>query len=155
DGHVRVWDGVSGQHKAQGLAQAQGLAFAPDGRRLVVALKGKAVVWEPGRDQGVVPLEGGAVSGGRVAFCLGGTQVVLVPGEDLTRVWLCDAGTGKEKQRFNQEKDPIGAIAVSPDGRQIACAHHSNIWFLDAVTGKVLRMLTENPANWSQSLTAV
>jgi hypothetical protein len=117
-GAVRQLDGFDGR--------VHGLMFAPDGRTLlaqVVSDKNEAAArifdFPAGKQRFQIPGVWWATFAG--AFTPDSRQVLLMDKDRVLRRW--DAGDGKELGRYEPAFDnSIRAIAVAPDGKQLAGA---------------------------------
>jgi WD40 repeat protein len=108
-------------------SEVRGLAWSPDGRRLAVAddNKGSAVhVWDVESRR-----ELGRLSHSKVTAIAWGDGVIVSGGRDkIARLW--DANGLREIARF-EHPNPVLAVAVTADGKQIATSDESkavHIW---------------------------
>jgi WD40 repeat protein len=108
-----------------------GIAFSPDGRRLVSALhrgyhKGSEVfVWDARNGHELLALKGHRDQVTSVTFTLDGHRLASATAEGTVKIW--DADTGQELLALSGalgdapfSKDGQHALAFSPDGRQLA-----------------------------------
>lgn len=120
---VDIWDWEA-QELVQSLdTEAFGMAWSPDGDRLVTAdLRGTPQVWDLDAGEVVLRLVGHDVANNDVVWSPDGTRI-HTNGEDGTvRTW--DAASGEELQQFDFGMEGRIALALSPDGRWLAAAHN-------------------------------
>lgn len=154
---IRLWDAVTGKPVGQmpGLPDlALSVAFAPDGKALVVSCWGGLTgSWDPLTGRQLGPLQPPPKTfADRAEMLLGtaltadGQRAALVDAEGVLHVW--EPASGKEWCRIGQP--PVGndEAAFSPDGRLVAVKHRDNIirvW--DAETGKLRCSLPRHGEN--------
>jgi WD40 repeat protein len=126
--------------------RVQGLAFSPDGRRLVSGSEDQtAVVWDLSTGHKRVTFTGhisqpqspGITS---IAWSPNGRQIVSVGGEGVARVW--SPADGRELFVLRGHQARSAPIAFSPNGDRILTIDQDGgeaIW--DAATGRLLRTL--------------
>jgi WD40 repeat protein len=137
----------------QGHARAiRAVAFAPDGKRAVVAPDASRLkVWEVATGAAVADLAwaprrwAGWVS--TIAFTPDG-RWFLSCGDEGPRLW--DTGTLHEVRRF--EPCPVATLAasLSPDGRRLLTCHGDRLYLWDVASGKREKELT-SPAGAGSS----
>jgi WD40 repeat protein len=114
---VRLWDTASGKElrsvRGSGVAPRR-LAFSPDGRVLALASQDDLHLWEvtTGREL----WHYGYPTFFSVAFAPDGRT--LAAGRD-SMVRMCDVATGRELVPAPGQRDPIGFVRLSPDGRTV------------------------------------
>jgi hypothetical protein len=141
---VTLWDAATGKvvggplplpAPAAGRPSLCGLAFSPDGKRLLTAsLDGKARLWDlTNRRLAAAPLShpDGVLA---VAFSADGKSILTGCADGKARLW--DTATGQLRSTLPHSRE-VAAVAFSPDGSQVltGCADHmARLW--DAATGK-------------------
>jgi WD40 repeat protein len=123
DGCIELWD-ISKRRCIQSKtpepsAMLFGVAFSPDGARLVTrASGGRVFVWETAdcTPPLSIQLRGGL---GAAYFTPDGRRILVMDDNGLT-VW--DAHTGKSLFRGQEFGDSVYDIALSPNGEQLAVA---------------------------------
>jgi WD40 repeat protein len=139
DKSIRVWDAGTGEQDFTFFgydAQASSVAWSADGKYLVTGDGDNAVrVWSVDEGRCVSLLTGHTEWVTDVAFTPDGTRVVSVSGYkgkgDGIRVW--DWRAGVELHHFADVRGPIGAVKVSPDGRDAITGEHGGdirVWRL-------------------------
>jgi WD40 repeat protein len=133
-----VWEAAGGKQLLSLPAGfVRGVAFSPDGMRLVSAdQNGTVKVWEAASGKVLVSLTAGFVTG--VAFSPDGQRLVTcgrdpMTGPGMVRVW--DAATGKELLSLRAHAKQVNNVAFSPDGQRLATASSSEtvkVWQVDA-----------------------
>jgi eukaryotic-like serine/threonine-protein kinase len=120
-GEAKVWDAGTGAEIFTFASDAWGLlgvAYSPDGGRIVTGSWYKAKVWDARTGREILPL-GGKI--GPVAFSPDGKRILT--GGNIAKLW--DAATGREIfslkwQMRGQVKHPVVTnVAYSPDGRHL------------------------------------
>jgi WD40 repeat protein/tRNA A-37 threonylcarbamoyl transferase component Bud32 len=114
------WLETSGPHPvltlSNGGAGFWGVAFSPDGRRLITGSQdGRLTLWEADTGRELHTVRG--LSGGpslAVAFSPDGRWVISAGGDCAVRVW--DAATLEPAQTFRGHRGPIRCLAVSREG---------------------------------------
>jgi WD40 repeat protein/tRNA A-37 threonylcarbamoyl transferase component Bud32 len=123
-GTVKLWDTGGYQFLRTLTGHREGLrgvAFSPDGRRLVSAsLDRTAKVWDPATGTEVCRFTKHGEPVTAVAYHPGGRRVASGGRDRAVRIW--DAETGAEIQAFRGHKGWILAVAFSPDGGRLAAA---------------------------------
>ena len=136
---VKVWDAATGR-KLLTMTGHSGLvndlAFSPDGQRIASASL-ELIVWDATSGQQVLTVGPPRYTTFEsIAFSPDGRQIVSHDGESV-KFW--NAATGQEERTFT---GLVERLALSPDGRRIACAAQSGrLRILDASTGKELLKL--------------
>jgi RNA polymerase sigma factor (sigma-70 family) len=117
-----VWDLAGKQIRT--LARKHGsvgdLAFAPDGKTLVMATTRELRLWDVGAGREVGPLSGQQKTVYSVAWSPRGDVVAATGSEGELQLW--DPATGKKVRQFKAHGDWIGSIVFSPDGKRLASA---------------------------------
>lgn len=123
-------------------AEADSLAFSPDGARLTVGVRnGTAKVWDLASAKAVLTLRGhnGSVAG--VAFSPNGAQLATTSLDGTGWVW--DAGTGREAVTLAGQAGAVLSVVFGPDGSRLVTVSRDGAarpW--DARTGQEVLTLS-------------
>jgi RNA polymerase sigma factor (sigma-70 family) len=128
-------------------ARAECVAFSADGKRLLTAAGGVAVLWDAatGREVRRFGAPAAPKDDDPTALRLGETAAALSPDgravalayrqKDGVRVW--DVATGRDLRRLPGEENGAAGLAFSPDGKLLAsAAKDGQIALYDLATGK-------------------
>jgi WD40 repeat protein len=143
DGTVKIWDAVSGKEllttpSMQG--QLHGLAFSPDGSRLVTARDRTAVVWEAASLKELMSLSGHSDGVTSVVFSPDGKHLATASFDTKAKIW--DAASGKQIRTLSGHDRGLTAVTFSPDGKRLATASDDGsaiVW--ETASGKQLLRL--------------
>lgn len=93
--------------------------FSPDGKWLLAVGNGTARIWETatGRPASATFLCQPNVT--RPMFCMGGSRILAVSGEDSTMVRLLDVPTGIPASPALQHQAKVVSAIITPDGQQV------------------------------------
>jgi WD40 repeat protein/serine/threonine protein kinase len=139
DGRVaHVWDAITGELRAELLADASGapaLAFSADGRWMAITGGQDVGVFEAaGTWRQIMTVRGSRVR--RLAFDPEGAH--LVTGGASGEVAMWNVPRGDRFRNLRENGDPVDAVAVAPDGRSVAVGIRDGttmVW--DASTGEL------------------
>jgi WD40 repeat protein len=164
DRTLRLWDVISGKERLRLRAehQFQHPVFTPDGKRLVTFNTGGFIqIWDPvsGREIRRVGKFGKHKPYGVNAFVHApqGSLVALTAGNEI-QLW--DLATGMEVRKLKDVPKLKGytcwvvALALSPDGKQLASVNNEGtvrLW--DVATGKGL-LMPKSEHEWGSSTVA-
>jgi WD40 repeat protein len=122
------------------------VAFSPDGRFVVAGGRGgdapSISLWEAatGKRLGSFSEVRGVISSpgvvSSVAFSPNGRLILAASDDQTVKVW--DATSGQKVRSFKGRTLPIGAVALSPDGR-LALVGDANVHLWETASGKHLR----------------
>jgi WD40 repeat protein/serine/threonine protein kinase len=143
DDRCRLWNAAEATlvAKLPGRATMHGLAFTPDGARIICCANEAIRVIDAGSGKEIRahPVPGGFV------FCCGVSRDsrLLVTGGDYpdnaVRVWDLEAGTLLATMRGHQNK--VSSVAFSPDGRRVVSASQDQTLRVWEVGGKRVAIL--------------
>src|SRR5262249_34212764 len=127
DGSVRVWDADGGRPLvtlAGHTREVTGVLWAPDGRHLASCSADHTVwLWEaPGprdREPAVFVYKGHTREITDLAFPPDGKQLLSASADGSVKFW--DTQTDPEALTLHDFPGMVFAVALSPDGRQLAC----------------------------------
>ncbi len=144
DGDARIWD-VATHRQIQLMkghnAALRGIAFSPDGKRIVTAADDKHCAGLGGRKPGAsyFVLTGHTERVLSAEFSPDGTLISTTSSDHTVRIW--DVETTRELRQFRGHTDWINAAAFSPDGKQIVTSSSDRtirVWDVDpSRTGQV------------------
>ncbi|MBY0526825.1 MAG: sigma-70 family RNA polymerase sigma factor [Gemmataceae bacterium] len=129
DNHmIRIWDFATGKEKAHWKSSAApfAVAFAPDGRSLVVAVSGHEVLFcDPSTGKTLRRLSD---AWSPLAFSADGRTMASAGRGDYLRFW--DLESGKEIDPLPARPGRVDSVAFSPDSSVLAsrCAGHHWLW---------------------------
>ncbi|KAL2782847.1 hypothetical protein BJX66DRAFT_345468 [Aspergillus keveii] len=150
------------------------VAFSPDGLTVASASKDRTVrLWDAATGTQRQTLQGHKDSVTAVAFSPDGLMVASASDDKTVRLWdaatgngltvasasydrtvrLWDAATGTQRQTLQGHKDPVTAVAFSPDGLMVASASDDKtvrLW--DAATGSQ-RQTLQGHGSWVKGVT--
>jgi hypothetical protein len=115
-----------------------GIAFSPDGRRLLTAGQDGAVrQWQSATGTALSHFSvGHALPGGSATFSLDGTMVATEGHDRAARLW--DLRSGKQQAAFTLPMGSSRCLALSPDSRFLAsCYKGIRVW--EVASGKEIR----------------
>jgi WD40 repeat protein len=119
--------------------EVQAVAFSPDGRRIASAGNDRSVrIWDAASGAALAVIWGHTSTVASLAFLPDGARVVTGSTDQTVRLW--DIATGRELRTY-KGTDASVAVAVSPDGREIASAGDVTIRIWDAAGPPRIRTL--------------
>ncbi len=146
EGVARLWNANTGQMLREfrghtGWINPSGVAFSPDGKKVVTGSVDKTVrIWDSRTGQELYQLMGYTDRVNSVAFSPDG-KLILTAGFNGAQLW--DTETGQEVSHFGGGSQLMKAV-FSPDGKYVATARQSDdgteLW--DAKTGKMQQRFT-------------
>jgi RNA polymerase sigma factor (sigma-70 family) len=143
DGTIRFWDVLAGKALASVPVPAMkghdlrgnlaSVAVAPDAKTLAVSLPDGStrLLDAAGRELRRLPLSERVEA---LAFSPDGKR--LFTGGALIQMW--DVASGQEIEILDEPRNPILALALSPDGKTVACADGDGLRLAEVATGRTL-----------------
>jgi WD40 repeat protein len=113
--YVQVWDVGKGKEirRLKHDAPVSALALSPDGKSLLAADAQKMKLWNPVTGELLRELAGAGVVRA-LAFSQDGKRVVA--GGDDTNLHVIDFATGRQITLFEEHREAVRDVAISPDG---------------------------------------
>ena len=144
DGSVRLWDTRQDWEMRTlpaHIGAAIGVAFSPDGSILYSAGQdGKVRKWDVAAGEARQDFTAEGASLNDMDLSVDGSTLATVDIDGIVRVF--DTASGQMLQAIGPNEYVGLAVAVSPDGTQVAAADGADIQIWDAHTGKALNTLT-------------
>jgi WD40 repeat protein/DNA-binding SARP family transcriptional activator len=142
---LRLWDLETGEqlHQYAYNAHPGSLAVSPDGRTALLSVKHDLHQWDVAQWQEIGRLAGHEVSASgeatinSIAISADGRLALSASDDATLRLWNL-AGL-IESRRFETDGSPMGAVAVSPDGRRLLTGAGTDAILWDADSGKEIR----------------
>jgi WD40 repeat protein/serine/threonine protein kinase len=123
---VKLWDAETGKplrNIGHHESAVHGLAFSPDGRRVVTGCRdGTVKVWDMQTGNELLNLNGSAANIRGVAYSPDGKWIAACSDRATDRVLLWNAVSGEKKLAFNQYTSGVLHVAFSPDSSLLAGA---------------------------------
>jgi WD40 repeat protein len=139
DGTVVIWDFATAaiRHELRGhRGVVTGIAYSPDGSRLVSAgADGTVRWWDSGTGEMTLSVTGNGQPLSGVAVSPDGRMVAATGADPIVRLW--DAATGREVHALQGHTAAVASLDFSPDGQWLASAdldQHVRLW--NVRTGK-------------------
>jgi WD40 repeat protein len=121
---VTLWDGRDGHLQntfREDLTAVQSVAFSPDGQRMVAACEKTAKIFDVGKGQLLLRLEGHSGTVLSARYSQRGDQIVTASEDQTARIW--DAQTGSPLYApLRGHSRKVNFAAFSPDGTRIVTA---------------------------------
>src|SRR5205823_1623501 len=115
------------------------VAWHPDGKHLAAAGVDKSIrVWDVSKDGGKLVKAQFAHEGpvGKLVYSPDGKTLYSLAEDRTLKAW--DAATLGETKSYPKQPETVLALAVRPDGKQLALGRYDGVvQLLDAATGKV------------------
>ena len=120
---IKIWNAATGAEEMilRGHSGPVGVAYSPDGRRIVSGSVDKTIkVWDARTGIALMTLIGNQDTVDNVAYSPNGERIASGGYDGTVRLW--DANSGKEifTMRGHQEQNHNRALAFSPDGKWLA-----------------------------------
>jgi DNA-binding beta-propeller fold protein YncE len=123
----------------------RGVAFSPDGKRIVTASADQtAKVWDAATGRELLALKGHTSWVRGVAFSPDGKRIVTASADQTAKVW--DAATGREVLSLKGHNSFLTSVAFSPDGTRIVTGGGLTAREWDAATGREVLVLKGHTA---------
>ena len=140
DRNVVLWDVRTGSEVLTFSGHAreiQGLAFSPDGKRLVSASSDSTLkVWDTGTGAEVLSLHGHASDVSCVAISADGKRIISGGFDNAVKVW--DADTGAETLTLNGNASTVSSVAISTASNRIVSGSSGGFgWTGKMVAGEI------------------
>jgi WD40 repeat protein/DNA-binding SARP family transcriptional activator len=116
-----LWDSATGKELLRFTMPTRvwGLAFSPDGEKLVLSGSGGAAkMWDARTGEFLFSLAGHSDSIADFVFSKDGSRLASASWDGTARVW--DASSGKEQLTLHGHAGPVIGVAFSPDGTRLA-----------------------------------
>jgi WD40 repeat protein len=150
DGMVHVWGPTTGQHVLALPAHrepALSVGWSPDGRTLATA--GNTVhLWEAGTGKSKGGPPPGTTAGPPLLFHPDGKSLIVRSGDSEVLLW--DLVAGRVRARFHPTPHTLLALALAPDGKQLAVGCNFNWLSSWGLAGPKERWRAQ--IGWSRSL---
>lgn len=145
DHTVRLWDLATGKELEQERRTSRLLeqvTFSADGGRFVGTMMQAIELHDAETGKRILSLNSGGPHTGPKAFSANGRRVIIsktaVFGEPYALVWELETG---KTFRFNDHKETIGCVTLSPDGKVALSAGKDGVRIWEVETGKELKRL--------------
>jgi len=144
---IRLFDFRTGEVRAllKGHKNVvDGLAFSPDGNRLITGSKDDtARIWNLRTQKALHVLKGHKDNIYAVTFSPDGNRVVTAGDDDNLRIW--DAYSGSLIKTLTGHTDDVRAVAFTPDGKYLLSgSKDKSIRLWDGRTGNFIKVLANN-----------
>jgi WD40 repeat protein len=130
-----IWDLATGERVLDFVMPTRvwGLAFSPDGEKLVLAATGGSLkMWSAVTGEDLFSFSGHTATVGDIAFSPDGSQLASVSSDVTAKLW--DASNGKELMTLGGHTNRVSGVAFSPDGARLATASNdgtARVYLLD------------------------
>jgi WD40 repeat protein/tRNA A-37 threonylcarbamoyl transferase component Bud32 len=146
---MRLWDVDSAKEVAKLEAPAGwfiGVAWSPDGKRLLTAQQAAsaAVLWDAATAKPLRQIKTEAAFYGSMPFAWSADGKRILLGTNR-KISLIDAESGERAQTFEDDSG-VRAVALAPDGAQVATASQFNVRLHKVATGERAHTLETTPS---------